>query len=170
MSKSIVEIVSELQDTVSRGETNIARYKKAIEDELTKMSDAKTTLRTLHAMGIPAVDNQPQTEPFRRPPPSMTVPDMIFWVMRKHPDKGFEPASMIVEIKNTLGLEPDPNNVRPTMWRMKQDGRLTQDDSGRYWLAKLNEARDDFFDKSTSLASVLGNPEQDREAGQGGGA
>lgn len=166
MPKTIEDVIAELQATVDRGEAGIRRYRKLIDDEQAKITDAATTLRTLQAMGVKASAPESKAAPLAAPA-NMTVPDMIFSILRQNPGRGFEPAGMISEITRTLGLSPDPNNVRPTMWRMKNDGRLIQDKQGRYHLPKEKPVDDK---PSTGPSTGLSESRtQGREAGPGGG-
>jgi hypothetical protein len=169
MPKTIDEIVAELQNTVFRGDADIARYAKLIEETQANVSDAKTTLRTLKSMGIAPGDDQPITPAHQASDAKMTVPNMIFWVMQRNPNKSFDPSQMISEIKNTLGLEPDPNHVRPTLWRMKKDGRLAQDNDGSYRLPSKEIPADDVTVEGPSAGESEAPSAQGREAGPGGG-
>ena len=160
MGKSIEDVINELQTTVHRGESDIARYRKQIEDTEAKIADAKTTLRTLQAMGITASDDQPKTAASAA---NLTVPDMILNVMRSQPEKGWEPIQVLKAIHVRYGIEADPNNVRPTMWRMRKDGRLSQDDKGRYCLPSQEVHSLEQDKKARALDKALAQIERNKK-------
>ncbi len=153
-------MIHELQTTVHRGEADIARFRKLIIDTEDKISDAKTTLRTLQAMGVSASDDQPKTAASAA---NLTVPDMILSVMKSQPEKGWEPIQVLNAIRNKFGIEPDPNNVRPTMWRMRKDGRLSQDKENRYRLPSKEVRSIEQDEKARALEQALDQVERNRK-------
>lgn len=160
MGKSIEDVIHELQTTVHRGEADIARYRKQIEDAQAKIADAKTTLRTLQAMGVTASDDQPKTAASAA---NLTVPDMILSVMKSQPESGWEPIQVLKGIYVRYGIEADPNNVRPTMWRMRKDGRLSQDKEGRYRLPPKEVHSIEQDEKARGIGEALARVERNRE-------
>ena len=154
-----------MQAAISDGEAEIAEHQKAIEEKRERINDARVTLRTLQSMGVDASAYQPKAEP----PPgaeTMTVPEMVLAVL-KDAEGGMEPSDVLRAITVQLGLKPDPNNVRPTMWRMKKKGRLYQDKDGKYRLPKEKPVGVSSTDVSPTGFNF--NPQHGREAGQGGG-
>lgn len=174
MAKTIEEVMATLQSTVNRGEAAIAKLTRQIEEERAKINDANVTLRTLRSMGVsdvaPGVENAlfAAATTFQAQS-SMTVPDMVLHVMKVHRRGSYEPAEVMELIKMTLGVEPDPNNVRPTLWRMHKDGRLLKDQDGRYSLPQ--EIGCAGVRLPTDPAHPIENAPraQGREAGPGGG-
>ncbi|WP_349363446.1 MAG: hypothetical protein ABL307_14810 [Roseitalea porphyridii] len=165
-NKSVDQIITELQAVVARGEAEIARHQKAIEDTRTRINDARVTLRTLQSMGVDASARQPATEPAPGAD-QMTVPEMINRVLEKE-GKGLEPMEVMASITTHFGVHPDPNHVRPSLWRMAKAGRLVKDDDGKYRLPSNEKPADENAVESTS-AGFNFNPQHGREAGQGGG-
>lgn len=101
---------------------------------------------------------------------TMTVPDMILHVMKAGSRPTYEPAEILDLIKQMLGVEPDPNNVRPTMWRMHKDGRLWKDSSGKYSLPAQEIGGAGSISSRVPAPSMTEAPSaQGREAGPGGG-
>ncbi|MDR3449520.1 MAG: hypothetical protein P4M15_07225 [Alphaproteobacteria bacterium] len=93
----------------------------------TERNELTITLRTLERMGVTAKEAMP-TEPISAQP-KMTVPEMIVDVMgRPELAYGVRPDAVLNAIRETYEPNIDPNNVRPTMWRMAKEGRLTKRD------------------------------------------
>ena len=68
-----------------------------------------------------------------------TVPEMILDVLQHDFPTGSEPQGVLMRIKDKFDPNADPNNVRPTMWRMAKDGRLEKSRE-LYRLPQKNEA------------------------------
>lgn len=171
MSKTIDEVMAALQSTVNRGEAAIAKLSRQIEEERAKISDANVTLRTLRAMGVTAerTDHSNQVAEMASPP-TMTVPDMVLHVMKVAGKSSYEPAEVLDLIRQLLNVEPDPNNVRPTLWRMHKDGRLGKDDGGKYFLPSQEIESAGTPQPNGPALSIGRQPQaQGREAGPGGG-
>ncbi len=170
MSQDISEVIAKLQSTVNKGRLDIQRYQRAIKETQSSISDAEITLRTLNAMGVRASDDQSKTEKAVKSVAGLTTPDIIFAVLGGDDADplGYGPSDVMKRIQDIFGLEPDPNNVRPTLWRMAKSGRLQKDERGRYRLPQKNEAADDLILRSASPASDS-QPAQGGVARPGGG-
>jgi hypothetical protein len=166
----VTSIITELQNRVAKGRSEIARHQRAIEELNASIADAEVTLRTLRSMGIAEGDDKPATAT-RPQATTLSIPDMIFGVLSDNAynlDLGLEPADILQEIKRLYGAEPDPNNVRPALWRLAKSGRLTKD-GNRYRLPDNEKPADEIPGEEPPAG--FDQPEaQGREAGPGGGA
>jgi hypothetical protein len=165
------QVISELQSRVGKGRADIVRYQDLIAKAHDSIRDAEVTLRTLQSMGVAASEAKPLATTARAAKSSSTIPEMIFAVMGAQdtdPD-GYDATSVIELISKRFGIAPDPNNVRPTLWRMNKEGRLQKSEAGRYRLPSNEKPADTATVESLS-AGRFETPAQGREAGPGGGA
>ncbi len=152
----VTSIVAELQNRVAKGRADIARHQRAIEELSASIADAEVTLRTLRSMGIAEGDSG-HVGATRATTTTLSIPDMIFGVLSADEysrDFGLEPAGILEAIKRAYGVEPDPNNVRPALWRLSKAGRL-QKDGNHYKLPDKEKPVDEapVEDSSTGVFS-----------------
>lgn len=65
----VTSIITELQNRVAKGRSEISRHQRAIEELSASIADAEITLRTLRSMGIAEGDDKPAPVRGRRQQP-----------------------------------------------------------------------------------------------------
>ena len=161
MAQSITDLINEKAKEI---DSEIERHHVAIASLEADRLELTITLQALKKHGL-------VEEPVSQEKPKwaigagtiakkLTVPEMIARVLRDYKE-GAEPNIVLAKIRERYDENIDPNNVRPTMWRMEKDGRLGKS-GDKYHLPQKNEAAGT-PSKSEPTASVA-----DQHAAQGG--
>lgn len=173
MSKTPEQIVADLQSMLATTKVEITRLEADILAKHQLVKDTETTLKTLRLMGICSGPAESFATPAKATvgKPKPTVPEMILTVlgMDQFKQPGAEPGQVLQVIRDQIDLDADPNNVRPTLWRMREKGILEKIE-GRYRIPIKTEGGDPNLFEGTESSTSDQKPEaQGREAGPGGG-
>ena len=143
------DIISRIRADADRTDKAIARHEAEIARLIGERDELQVTLRTLGRLGVLEKGNA--SAPVG---PKMTVPEMVLEVLSRPENvQGARPDPVLTAIRESYDPNIDPNNVRPTMWRMAKDGRLEKNGE-LYRLPQTNEAPDNNPDHGSSGASV----------------
>jgi hypothetical protein len=175
MVKETQDLIAALQERLSSSAAKIAELEAAIQAERQLAVDTEVTLRTLRSMGVdvgPVTQAVASTVSMRSDErqAKLTIPDMILAVLGADEFRllGAEPNRVLESILIRFDPNANPNNVRPTLWRMEQKGILEKL-NGRYRIPIHRKAPDpNQLSLEGSGASDF-NPAQGRQAGPGGG-
>ncbi|WP_143074548.1 hypothetical protein [Methylobacterium sp. ap11] len=91
----------------------------------------------------------------------ITVPDMIFAIIGDDIiGDGVDASTIIAEIKRRYMPDPDPNIIRPTLWRLTKAGRLMKM-GGKYFLpdpSSIEEEEEEDESESDDSSSSKNGP------------
>ena len=105
-----------------------------------------------------------------KPDGTPTTPNMIIMLLKeaeRQGKPGLEPKEMHIQVCRRWWPSAKSEDIGPTAWRMRKDGRLTKQGS-LYMLPKNTEAAD-LLRGEASAASDAQPEAKGREAGPGGG-
>ncbi|WP_143074685.1 hypothetical protein [Methylobacterium sp. ap11] len=158
---------------------NAARITRLSERLATLQRDNEEILVAIRALeklgfkGAPLgrLDDQPVTSGVQTKLIDITVPDMIFAILSEDIwGEGVDATTIISEIKRRYMPDPDPNIIRPTLWRLAKAKRLVKS-GGKYFLPDSSSTEEEEEDESEpSGSSSSKNEPSNGRASDGSGA
>lgn len=116
---------AQIRDKARKIDLEIDRHVAAIKALESDRDELQVTLRTLKKMGL--ISEEPQSTiriGGQQNGAKKTVPEMILEILARDFPEGAEPIAVLERVRERYDPDADPNNVRPTLWRMSKDGRV----------------------------------------------